>query len=150
MHPKFAPCISTCPLCNARILQGSGQFSSTAAHVAWRLDVANTVNPQLRSIQIEHGPTTPWSRRIQGGARRATECWRSRICKLAYILISLMPGHYFLLIATKLKACRVAAWRRLGAAGTSIASRTAAPLLTPGCVALFLSAILRGGHPIIG
>jgi hypothetical protein len=43
MHPNFAPCILMCRLCEARILQGSTWiFSSTAAHVAWWLGLANT------------------------------------------------------------------------------------------------------------
>jgi hypothetical protein len=108
-------------------------LSSTAAHVAWWLESANTCNPQLRSTQIEHGPTTPGGRRIQGGAGRATQCWRSRICKLAYIScapLSFPSGH------CEMKGCRMAAWSVLSRTRDFIASRTASANFDPRCVAL--------------
>jgi hypothetical protein len=100
--PESAPCILMCRLCNVEFCRAAcckeptvaencdDLSSSTAAHVAWWLELANTANPQLRSTQIEHGPTTPRGRRIQGGAGRASQYWRSRTCKLAYISIYLV------------------------------------------------------------
>jgi hypothetical protein len=78
--------------------------------VAWWLEFANTANPQSRSVQIEHGPTTSWGRRIQGGARRATECWRSRICKFAHRFHLSCAPPSFPSGRNYIRACRMAAW----------------------------------------
>jgi hypothetical protein len=97
-----------------------------------------TDNPQLRSTKIEHGPTTPRGRRIQGGAGRATQRWRSRICRLTYISISLVLRY------REMKGCRMAAWFvlcRTRTRGCGDFHRFQKPLFGLGCAPLTLAAI---------